>query len=91
MINSKTISANENFLFPSKLPEAALFGWKKDKEATLWVLGQDENDEIIKKLKELDLVSRNQIKEVKLVYKAATKNTHIAEIQIAFEDPYSCM
>ena len=79
---------NENFVYPSVLPQGALYGWKSDFEMILWPRndeGKKKADEMIQFMKRRGMITNTVLKEMKLVYKVVTEATHVAEMILTFE------
>ena len=81
-------NVDENFVYPSLLPQAALYGWKNSCSMKIWPkTGENKKiaDELINFLKYKKIISSTKLKELKLVYKAVTETTHVAELIFEFE------
>ena len=85
---------NVNFVFPSILPQAALFGWKEDKEIKIWPkdgFEKEAADNLVEFMKDKGMISTTTLKEIKLVYRVVSENTHVAELILNFQDDYEMM
>ena len=85
---------NVNFVFPSTLPQAALFGWKEDKEIKIWPkdgFEKEAADNLVEFMKDKGMISTTTLKEIKLVYRVVSENTHVAELILNFQDDYEMM
>ena len=85
---------NTNFVFPSILPQAALFGWKEDKEARIWPRNGSRKgaaDDLVEFMRNKGMISTTTLKEIRLVYKVVSGNTHVAELILSFKDDFAMM
>ena len=80
---------DQNFVFPSLLPQAALYGWKNDYSKIIWPRNgakKKEADEIISFMKFKKMITSTKLKEMKLDYKVVSTATHVVELTLTFED-----
>ena len=87
---------NKNFVFPSKLVDGLILGWNESCEIQIWPPGENvtsENDarKVLDMLKKKKMVTATPIEKVELKYMIMTKDTHVAELHITFEDAYKHM
>ena len=83
--------AETNFVYPSKLVDGALYGWTENKSFKIWPRGphskhKKEAEDVIGLLMAKNMINTTPIESIALEYKATTKDTHVAEIKIKFED-----
>ena len=93
---SLPFDADENFVYPSKLVDGIMLGWENEKKIQIWPnksckVMEKEADKIVKMLKDKEMVNSTPIEKIMLDYKIISKETHVAEISILFEDSYSLM
>ena len=58
---------NENFVYPSVLPQGALYGWKSDFEKTLWPRTGDEKkkaDEMVQFMKKRGMITNTMLNKI---------------------------
>ena len=90
LCKSLTYKADENFLYPSIWPDAALFGWKENYSTKVWSKNNSENDtpnskNIITFLEQNEMADCSLITAITLDYMAPSQYTHIAEIKLSFD------
>lgn len=90
---SLPFDVDENFVYPSKLVDGVMLGWNNDKDIQIWPNkkskeSETEADKIVKMMKDKGMVNTTPIEMITLKYRIISKETHIAEVSIVFEDSF---
>ena len=84
-----------NFIYPAIEPDMALYGWYNDAEHAIFPNENLNNDEkvleLIKEMKTCNMISHDEVVEIKLKYHAVNQWAHQANIIFQFANPVKYM